>query len=71
MVDARALAHELDGAALIGRDVAQSEHAVRQVGAARRARQPRHWLGMQQRLGVGNRKEAWRARSPVDAVDEY
>ena len=71
VVDAGALAHELDRAALVGRDVAHGEHAVRQVGTAAAARQPRHRLRLQQRFGVGNCDETRRARRPVDTVDEH
>ena len=71
LIDGRALLHELDGAARVGRDVADGQEPMRQLRTADDVRQPRRVLGSKQRLGVGNRDESRRARSPVDAVHNH
>ena len=71
VVDGRALLHELDGAAGVGRDVADGQQAVRQLRAADDVRQPRRVMRSQQSLGVGDRDEARRAGRPVDSVHDH
>ena len=68
VADRRALFHELDGAAGVGRDVADGEQAVRQLRTSDDVCQPRCVVWSKKRLGVGDRDQTRSADRPVDAV---
>ena len=69
MINRGALFHELQRSPLICRDITYGDKALREVGATIAARQPGHWLGVEDVLGIGDGDEARGARGPVDAVD--
>jgi len=71
MIDGGTLLHELDGAAGVGRDVADGEQAVRQLRTADDVGQPRRVLWSKKGLGVRDRDQPWSADRPVDAVHDH
>lgn len=70
-VDGGALVHELNGAARVGGNVADGQHAVRQGGRPHRNGQPGRVRRTQQVLGVRNRQQLRTADGPVDSVHNH
>ena len=68
LVNRGALVHELDGAARIGRDVADGNKTGGEVRAARRGLDPRDRGWAQKLLCVWDAQQPWGLRRPVDPV---